>query len=107
MGTQKLGLNPDESFDSEENLERAAQDDRNQRDEAVSRFILRLGAWHRGWILVATCFASFLFLCDWGGYRGKFAPWGDPKALSDIWWHFPLILATTLVVFGTLASRRE
>ena len=105
MGTQKLGLGPGESLDSEENLARAA--DRKRREEAVSRFIERLFAGHRGWVLVATGLATFLFLCDWAGYRGRFVPWGDPKSLSDIWWHFPIILIATLAVIGALVVGRD
>ena len=27
------------------------------------------------------------------------APWGDPKSLSEIWWHFPLLLGAWSIVF--------
>lgn len=107
MGTQRLGLGPDEGFDSEENLDRASLQDGKEPDEAIRKLTNRLVAWRHSWILVALGCASFLFLCDWAGYREKPAPWGDPKSLSEIWWHFPLILAAALIVVGALVFGRD
>ena len=41
-------------------------------------------------LVISFLLAAFCFAWDWGGYRGKLMPWGDPRLLSDIWWHFPL-----------------
>jgi len=41
---------------------------------------------------IAAFLGVMLFLLDWAGYSGKFRPWGDPRSLSEIWWHFPAIV---------------
>jgi hypothetical protein len=51
-----------------------------------------------GWTTVPAAIAGGLFLFDWGGYRGKFEPWGDPRSLADVWWHFPLMFAAVATV---------
>ena len=92
MGTQKLGLGPDSSFDSEDNLERARIEDTAER---VSRWFNS----RFGWLTVPFGLALFIFLWDWGGYRGKFMPWGDPKPLAEVWWHLPVLFVMLAVVF--------
>ena len=52
-----------------------------------------------GDLVIASLIGGFFFLWDWGGYRGKFEPWGDPRSLADIWWHFPLmVLAVAIII---------
>jgi hypothetical protein len=33
------------------------------------------------------------------GFRGKFQPFGEERQLSEIWWHFPNIVALLVVLF--------
>jgi hypothetical protein len=33
------------------------------------------------------------------GFRGKFQPLGEERRLSEIWWHFPIIVTALLVLF--------
>lgn len=39
-----------------------------------------------------------LFLMEWAGWRGRFAVWGDPRPLNEIWWHLPELVALVFVV---------
>lgn len=105
MGTQKLGLGPDSSFDSEDNLERA-------KHEAIEKSSDRFGRLldsRFGWLVLPFGLSVFFFFCDWGGYRGKWQPWGDPKPLADIWWHFPLLFvgSAVLIYFGFIRKDRR
>jgi hypothetical protein len=96
MGTLKLGLGSDPSTDSEDDLKRANQD-------AVDQFMIRVLDSRFGWLLVPFALAVFFFLWDWGGYRGKFMPWGDPRPRVEVWWHLPIYfagLAISLRAFG-------
>jgi hypothetical protein len=93
MGTQRLGLGPDSSFDSEE-----AQ--RKARDEHIAQLVERLFESRIGWTILPTGLAVFAFLWDWGGYRGNVMPWGDPRPLDEIWWHLPLFIALAVGGLG-------
>jgi hypothetical protein len=33
------------------------------------------------------------------GFRGKFQPLGEQRQLSEIWWHFPIIVIVLFVLF--------
>ena len=75
-GTQRFGLGP-------------SPPDDDQRPTLLTRWI-----WGRfGWSFVALLITVVFFLFDWGGYRGKFAPWSDPRPLWEVWWHFPVVFA--------------
>jgi hypothetical protein len=84
MGTQGLGLGPE------------------RPDDEPQGFGLDLFRWWfegpLGWTVAPLLVAGLFFLWDWGGYRGKFEPWGDPRSLADIWWHFPLMFVAVAIV---------
>jgi hypothetical protein len=83
VGTQKLGLGSDSSTNSEDNLVQA-------RDDDTAKFAERLFNSRFAWTIPPFGIGGLFFLMDWGGYRGKFMPWGDPRPLSEVWWHVPL-----------------
>jgi heme/copper-type cytochrome/quinol oxidase subunit 2 len=95
MGSQKLGLGKDSSFDSEDNLERARIEDTAEQAVRFTNSPFR-------WIIVAFGLAVVCFLIDWGGYRGKMMPWGDPRPLAEVWWHFPVFFVILLGFFRLL-----
>jgi hypothetical protein len=47
---------------------------------------------------LALAFAMILFLFQWAGYQGKFQPLGEPRPLSEIWWHFPAMAGAFFVL---------
>jgi hypothetical protein len=71
--TQGLGLGPPPPDD-------------DHRQNVLDRWI-----WGRfGWSFVALVITVVFFIFDWGGYRGKFAPWGDPSRGGHLaTHHFP------------------
>jgi hypothetical protein len=87
--TQGLGLGPPPPDD-------------DHRQNVLDRWI-----WGRfGWSFVALVITVVFFIFDWGGYRGKFAPWGDPRPLSEVWWHFAAVLSlSSALTYGI--SRRS
>jgi hypothetical protein len=77
METQGLGLGP------------KPPNEGDWQPDLLDRWI-----WGRfGWLFAALVVSSVFFLLDWGGYRAYPAPWGDTRALSEIWWHFPILFA--------------
>ena len=47
----------------------------------------------------AILFGTIGFLADWAGWRGSNTPWGDPRPLREIWWHFPIFVGGIFVLF--------
>jgi hypothetical protein len=39
------------------------------------------------------------FVSELLGFRGKYQPLGEERQPSDIWWHFPIIVAVLLLAF--------
>lgn len=100
MGTQKLGLGPDSSFDTDDAGRRLDDARWKARNDYVSELMDRWFASRWEWTTVPVGLSVLCFLFDWGGFRGKFIPWGDPRTLSEIWWHFPVIVAVLTAGFG-------
>jgi hypothetical protein len=101
MGTQKLGLGPDSSFDSEDNLQRA-------NGEQLGKSLRWVFNTRFGWLVLPFAVAVILTLMDWGGYRGKVYGWGEPRTLAEGWWHLPVwfvVLAAGCRVIFLLSKR--
>jgi hypothetical protein len=48
--------------------------------------------WRRA-LVFGVVGGAIVFLADWAGWRGNVQPWGDPRPLTDVWWHFPVFVA--------------
>jgi hypothetical protein len=48
--------------------------------------------------LSASIAGSFLFVLEWVGYRRKFEVLGEPRAISEIWWHLPAFIVFCALV---------
>jgi hypothetical protein len=46
----------------------------------------------------ALVFGGLFTVWDWAGLRGGYF-WGEPRSLSEIWWHFPVIAAALFLGF--------
>jgi len=55
----------------------------------------------------ALIMGGIMTLLEWVGYAGKFRPWGDPKPLSDVWWHFPIYAAVFFLLFSLWPFRLQ
>ena len=90
MGTQKLGLGPDPSFDSEDALRQAnvEQFGKSLRWVTNTRF---------GWLVLPFGVAVILVLMDWGSYRGYVYGWGESKMLVEVWWHLPVYFVVVTI----------
>jgi hypothetical protein len=40
-----------------------------------------------------------LFVSELLGFKGKYQPLGEERQLSEIWWHFPIIVAVLWLLF--------
>jgi hypothetical protein len=76
--------------------------DRNAVDECTSELWNRWFDSHWAWMTIPIVGAVLGFLLDWGGYRGHFAPWGDPRPFTEVWWHFPMYLAALMAAIRFL-----
>lgn len=43
--------------------------------------------------LLAICAGTIWFCAELAGFRGPAMPLGEPRYLSDIWWHLPVKIA--------------
>jgi len=48
-----------------------------------------------------------IFLFDWAGYQGKFLPFGNPRSLAEIWWHFPAVVVLFFFLMLLWPWRRD
>jgi len=48
--------------------------------------------------IYALVLAVLLTLWEWAGLRGRYF-WGEPRSLSEIWWHFPVSAVAFFVGF--------
>lgn len=51
-------------------------------------------------------FGGLLSLAEWAGWRGKFYPWGDPRPVAEIWWHFPIWVGVIWALWRLLSTER-
>jgi len=102
VGTQKLGLGSDPRFDSEE--DRPLTDEELVRKWRYFLWFDRVFHGYRIVLLLAFVLSLISFVGDWAGYRGKYESMGDPRPLSEIWWHFPLMFAALSIFFFLLAK---
>ena len=49
--------------------------------------------------VVSGAVALLIFVFEWLGFKGNNDPIANPQALSDIWWHLPVMWLCFWVVF--------
>jgi hypothetical protein len=63
------------------------------------RFRVQLGDKRAQSYFYAFLLGTMAFLFDWAGSRGSWGRWDDPRPMSEILWHFPVLVGGVFVAY--------